>query len=257
MSEVLHMTTYCLTFSPCDSTLSIANVIAHRLDENAIHIDLTRRDVILPPFESQDVLIVACPVYGGRIPTPAAQRLRGIVGNGARAIAIVVFGNRAFDDALLETVDILAESQVVTIAAGAFVARHSLVPAVAQNRPDEDDVAQIDAFAREAARRVAAGVDTPVAVPGNRPYKEYAGMPVSPVANPALCIRCGLCAAVCPVGAIDSTDPTQTDAKTCILCMRCVEACQARGRALPAPVREAVEARLSALLNVRAQNEVF
>lgn len=251
------MTTYCLTFSPCDSTLSIANVVAHRLDEHFIPVDLTRRNIVLPTFTPQDVLVVACPVYGGRIPTPAAERLQAIVGNGARAIAIVVFGNRAYEDALLESVDILTQSGVTTIAAGAFVARHSLVPAVAQNRPDEQDLAQIDAFALEAARRVTDGVNTLVRVPGNRPYREYAGMPISPVVDAARCIRCGMCVAVCPVGAIDSKDPTKTDAQKCIVCMRCVETCQAEGRALPPNVQQAVEQKLAPLLNVRAKNEVF
>ena len=52
-------------------------------------------------------LLVVMPVYGGRLPAIAVQRLREIRGNDSPAIAVVVYGNRAYDDALLELRDVL------------------------------------------------------------------------------------------------------------------------------------------------------
>ena len=46
--------------------------------------------------------IVAVPVYGGRVPTPAVARLHNINGNGAKALLVAVYGNRAMNKKLNE-----------------------------------------------------------------------------------------------------------------------------------------------------------
>ena len=58
-------------------------------------------------FGEDDVLIFGAPVYGGRVPPLLVPFLRGLSGNGARAVALSVYGNRDYDDALAETRDLL------------------------------------------------------------------------------------------------------------------------------------------------------
>ena len=72
----------------------------------------------------------------------------------------------------------------------------------------------------------------PVQVPGNTPYKELRPSAFHPTASES-CVKCGVCAEKCPVGAIPLDDPSRTRNDLCINCMRCVEACPVRSRALP------------------------
>jgi ferredoxin len=50
-----------------------------------------------------------------------------------------------------------------------------------------------------------------VQLPGNRPYKEFGGVPFHPVASER-CGGCGTCVAECPAGAIPVDAPHTTDA---------------------------------------------
>ena len=59
----------------------------------------------------------------------------------------------------------------------------------------------------------------PPAFPGNRPYREYYGVPLKPVAN-RKCTSCGLCAKECPAGAIPLDNPKMTDKDKCISWIR-------------------------------------
>ena len=49
-----------------------------------------------------DLLVVGMPVYSGRIPASALPALRKFRGNGTPAVVVCVYGNRDYDDALLE-----------------------------------------------------------------------------------------------------------------------------------------------------------
>lgn len=46
--------------------------------------------------------MVAAPVFGGRIPSIVAEKLNELEGHGKKAVTLVVYGNRAYEDALLE-----------------------------------------------------------------------------------------------------------------------------------------------------------
>lgn len=80
----------------------------------------------------EDVLLLSMPVYGGFIPkicVPMAEKLKG---SSTPAIIFVVYGNRHYDNALLQMKDILTKQGFIVIAAGAFIAEHSIFPQLLQ-----------------------------------------------------------------------------------------------------------------------------
>lgn len=122
------MTTYCLHFSPCGSIKSYAMEMADAIDSSYVSFDLTRSDLSIPVLKKDDIIVVAVPVYGGRVPKVFAERLSRRKGCCNKAISAVVYDNRAYDDALLELNDILLPMEMIPVASGAFLARHVLHP---------------------------------------------------------------------------------------------------------------------------------
>ena len=191
--------------------------------------DLTR-EASSATLGENDALMAVLPVYAGRVPQISLERLSALKGNGQKAVAVVVYGNREYEDALLETKDALEANGFLVVAAVAFIAEHSIVRSIANRRPDAED----EALCRQFAADVMAKADDAVTVqvPGNTPYKELKPSAFHPAANEN-CIKCGVCAELCPVGAIPLDDPSQTNNDVCINCMRCVETCPQHCRALP------------------------
>lgn len=251
------MTVFCLYFSPCGSTESLAREAAETLDCDCVAIHLTNRDCLFPTFAADDLVVVAGPVYSGRIPAPMADKLKQLKGNGARALALSVYGNRAYEDALLETTDLLTQAGFAVIAAGAFIARHVFVPEVARDRPNEDDFSQIRDLALSFAKKAASGTTQTIQVPGNRPYRAGFKAVVTPTVSMQDCRKCFICVNACPTGAIDKTDPSKVDVNLCINCMRCVECCSEGLRDLPEAAKAMIHTKLSPLISVTKPNEVF
>ena len=81
--------------------------MTYALAEQAISVDLTdsRTDFDKISLTQDDLAVIAVPSYGGRVPTPAAERLAALHGNGARAVLVCVYGNRAYEDTLVELED--------------------------------------------------------------------------------------------------------------------------------------------------------
>lgn len=188
-------------------------------------------------FGPGDLVVVGSPTYAGRMPNkimPDYQaRLRG---NGALAIAVVTFGNRAYDNSLAELRALLEEDGFHTLAAGAFPGRHAFTDALGEGRPDWDDKRAIRAFAKGIAEKVRGleEVPPPVEVPGDpaAPYyipKGLDGEPVKflkakPKTDLGKCCNCGVCARTCPMGAIDPRNVAEVPG-TCIKCQSCVRKC--------------------------------
>ena len=238
-------------FSPTGGTLSVAEAIASGMQVNRI--DLCAPVEELPLLSP---LMAVLPVYGGRLPAVAVERLRKIKGQGQAAVAVVVYGNRAYEDALLELQQELTSCGFTVIAAAAFIAEHSIVRSIAQGRPNAEDKAAAAEFGKAVAAKLAADDKFTISVPGNYPYKDLPQMPVVPLTTDA-CGGCGRCARICPVGAIPARAPHTTDASKCILCMRCVAVCPRRARLMPPPALEMMTQRLNAVASTPKQPEVF
>ena len=219
-------------FSPTGGTRRIADAIAAGFGTPVVELDLTCAAAV-PELKETDALMAVLPVYAGRVPQIALKRLAALKGSGQKAVAVAVYGNREFDDALLETKDALEANGFRVIAAGAFIAEHSIVRSIAAGRPDEQD----EALCRRFAADVMAKSEDDAAViwvPGNDPYREVKPSAFHPTADET-CVGCGICGENCPVGAIPEGDPGRTDQNLCINCMRCIQVCPRQCRALPEP----------------------
>ncbi len=185
-------------------------------------------------ISGKDVLLLAMPVYGGYIPHICTEMMGYLRGEQTPAILAAVYGNRHYDNALLQMKDILSRQGFVVIAAGAFLAQHSIFPSVAAQRPDEKDRAVMAEFAAT-CKDLLAGRDEEgwdeITLPGTAGYdaSSFRGVPFRPGGD-RTCISCGACAAICPCHAIDPANPRETDQNLCMSCGACIAACPAGAR---------------------------
>ena len=140
-------------FSPTGTTYQVAQTIAEGFGCPVVEMDLSCPDCS-GQLQDNTVLLAAAPVYGGRIPAVALERLARLQGNGQKAVAVVVYGNREFDDALLELKKALEQNGFRVVAAAAFIAEHSIVRSIAAGRPDEQDRAIARKFGSDVAEKL-------------------------------------------------------------------------------------------------------
>ena len=96
-------------FSPTGGTKKVGNCLANSLAESVLLHDLAGKKAYLAPPES-GLSVIALPVFSGRIPIFAAKKLKLLEGKNRKTVTIVVYGNRAYEDALLELNDIAKEA---------------------------------------------------------------------------------------------------------------------------------------------------
>ena len=210
-------------------------------------------------FSEEELLVLGIPVFGGRVPALAAERIKQLSGSQTPAVAVAAYGNRAFEDALVELQDLLEERGFVVIAGVAAVTEHSIVRTVATGQPDEAHCGQLRGFGEKIIHQLE-GMEKPVslkAMPGNRPYKPYKVVPVVPEVVTEDCSRCGICAESCPAGAISEGMPDTTDASKCIGCMRCIALCPEQVRRIPEASATVLEEKLSPCRKVIKESECF
>lgn len=241
-------------FSPTGGTENAGIAIASAVAETVNAIDLSDKAV---RNSSSDVVVVAAPVFSGRIPEIVADKIAELNGEGKKAITAVVYGVRAYEDALLELNNTMKNSGYEVIASAALVAQHSIVPEVGAGRPNEADIEEIQQFAKNVLNAIEEGKAETVIVPGNYPYKEVKKGSATPISL-ATCNSCGHCASVCPTEAVTIADKeVLTDVDKCIMCMACVAKCPAQSRVLPPPIQEGLTQKLSVFKEVHRENEFY
>ena len=242
-----------IVFSPTGGTEKVAHLIRSHWGENTVKIDLSdaKTDFSQYVINGEDQVLIAMPSFGGRAPAVAIERLKQIAGNGAKCTLVCVYGNRAYEDTLVEMEDAAKECGFRVVAAVAAVAEHSILPQYATGRPDETDKAQLADFAAKIA-----GKDSEIAsLPGNRPYKKSGGAGLVPKPTKD-CVKCGLCAEKCPVQAIDRAS-FAADPKLCIGCMRCVKQCPQNARTVNGMMVSAAAMAIKKACSVRKENELY
>lgn len=225
---------YSVYFSATYTTKKIVDEIAKNISDNVISYDVTSCPILEQIDMSRgDVLVIGMPVYGGRIPQSALQSILKLNGNGAPAIISCIYGNRDYDDALLELRNEVEARGFVVVSASAFIARHSIFTQIAQDRPNSEDLKQASDFAN-LSKKMILGIDDLTQVEqlqlkGNYPYKIFKQLPIYPTADDT-CIACGKCALKCPLNAISKENLRKTDAEKCIACGRCIVECSVDSR---------------------------
>ena len=221
-------------FSPNDTTRRVTEAAAAAMEPGGERVDLLKAPLTEDvSVGAEEMLVVGMPVYAGRIPGLCLSSLACLKGHGGPAAAIAVYGNRDYDDALLELTDLLEARGFRVVGAGAFIAKHSIFPTVAADRPDGKDLEAIAAFGRECQARRGLFSDRhpgEILVKGSRPYKKPGAASFRPSADKT-CTNCGACAAICPTRSIDPADPAKTREDTCLACAACIRVCPTGARA--------------------------
>lgn len=209
---------------------SIAEVFNHKMTEYDITQEIPDGDVIV---DNNNILIVGVPVYAGRVPANAIEGLNRFKGNGNPAVIVCVYGNRDYDDALLELKNVIQGNGFKVVSAGVFIGQHSIFHTVGKNRPDKEDITATKEFAEKTVELFTSISDTgfleDIIVKGNMPYKIPGNIPIKPKGNKK-CNKCGICVKLCPVTAIPSDLPRKTNKEKCISCGRCIVVCPQNAR---------------------------
>lgn len=250
-------------FSPGRKTSKVTSVLTNSLNITCEKYNITgynKRNLHIK-VNHDELAVFASPVYGGRIPTLVADEFRNIRGSNTPAVIIAVYGNGSYGDALLEMQEILENNNFKVIAAGAYVANHSIMRRVAVNRPDEKDEEVIKQFANKVKEKLESIKDinkiSTLRVKGKYPYRRYPGMPLKPSIIKQKCDLCGACVINCPVNAIPKDNPMITDKKKCISCMGCHIICTRQARKINVVLYELCEFPFRHMYNKRKEPEQF
>lgn len=248
---------YAIYFSPCGNTKNIVRKMAMQA-ANTLQIPVEEIDFTLPKarqntyeIEGDSLVFFGTPVYAGRVPNKIMPFIRdSFRGNGALAVAVVSFGNRSFDNALIEQKLLLAHGGFRPIGAAAVVAQHSFTDQLATGRPDAQDEKDITHFtdrilqkAAEIERGEKQNKFPELEVPGENPPVTYYRplgtdlkpanfLKAKPFTDKNLCIHCNKCIRACPMGSIDPGDPALVNG-ICIKCHACIHICPVQAKSIP------------------------
>jgi len=233
MNKKLHL----IYFSPTGTTRSILRIIANGFEGyEVIQHDLTAPANAPELTITDGVAIFGLPVYGGRAQSTALKRMKKIKGDKTPAVVVGVYGNRDYEDAVVELRDFVSGAGFIPVAGGAFIGEHSYSDPnhkIAYRRPDKMDKADAKAFGKSISEKLEKGDMTVPKMKGNVPYKDVMLMKgVTPKTDYKLCKLCGTCVKACPTAAVKMKDRVSSDADLCIMCMACVKVCKMHARSV-------------------------
>jgi ferredoxin len=255
-------------FSPTKTTQQVIENIAKGIQADEVEqIDLTAPEAETKEYEvvTSGLTIIGAPTYGGRLPVAAVRRFERLRANNAPAVVVAVYGNRDYEDALLELKNLAEERGFNPIAGGTFIGEHSFsrddMP-IAQGRPDSADLKKAQKFGEEIKTLLSStnSIDdlSPLKIPGNFPYKERSeSSQIAPFIDKALCTNCEDCIEVCPTGSITLKDELQIDPNTCILCCACIKECPCEALYFTSPGINKVTEWLYTNFSERKEPELF
>ena len=246
-----------IIFSPTGGTRRVSEILCKGMDKESCVTDLCVKaaDIQLPHIQEEDLAVIFMPVFAGRVPALAVERLRMVNPHGAKCVVVAVFGNRAYDDALFEMQNMATEMGFRVIAAVGAVAEHSIIRKYGKGRPDADDEQTLRHFGADIISKAEGSDCTMPKVPGNRPYKQGGKVP-QPKGRRG-CNRCGVCAKQCPADAIPLSDPKTVDTAKCISCMKCVSVCPTGARSIGMIMNFLATQGLKKVCATRKENELF
>ena len=255
-------------FSPTGTTKAIIEGIACGINQISVElIDITKPDARKQQLQTSEneLLVVAVPVYMGRVPALLSEWLHAIKAHKTPAVCIVVYGNRVYDDALLELKDILIKRGCIPIAGAAYIGEHSFSNSetpTAEGRPDLSDLNHAELFGRKIKNKLlsVSSLDhvSDINIPGNYPYGGVTKLwSVDFIAISNECTQCGICAEGCPVGAIDSENSNLIDKEKCITCCACIKNCPQNARTMKTGLVQDAAIRLNKLCKERKAPVLF
>lgn len=249
-------------FSPTGGTKKVAMALQEGFLDGIPHLEpevqsyncltIVQRKQKLPTFNEHDLLVFCYPVFKGRLPLPL-QTWDELKGNGAHAVVVSVYGNRAIDDAGREAMAMLQDHGFKIVGHVEALAEHSLERSIGAGRPNAEDKAKLRQIAQDLLKVYAASAENNTEVPllsfdRTTPLKPMGpGLGVPEPQDPTKCEKCGRCANICPMGIIDPITqrvaPENYD--KCIACLACTQACRQSLRDFNPELKAAVAAKMA------------
>lgn len=263
-------------FSPSGSTEKIVKTVASEIKG----LEIETHDLLTSAsrekkytFGKNDLVIFGC-MTAGKLFTLSDEIFECLEADGTPFIGVATFGNTYYGIALTEMLKRAENNGFKVAALAAFVARHSIDPAFAAERPDAKDVEIMKDFARRAYEKILSGDLTLHTLPktnwsawemGNKviayreehPDEAYALPPSYKTKEMSdACIKCGTCAKHCPVNAINIAKKT-FDLDKCIGCWACINRCPVHAIKSTSKEMADIMKSISASASARLEPELF
>lgn len=228
-------------FSPHGNTQKIASAIGAYLSEKfgcAVSYDnftLPKNRKAERRFSESELVVFASPTYAGRLPNKILPDMKALFkGENTPALAFVTFGNRAFDNSLAELNAVLGENGFTVLGAAAFACRHAFAEIGTEHPTAADENVRLK-ICDAVLEKLQTENLTPVKdIPGDPAAPYYTPLQLSgepakflkakPLTDELKCDHCGVCASLCPTGAISRENESDVPG-ICIKCQSCVTHC--------------------------------